>query len=186
MSNLTPPRDEPQNEPTGEAVTAAARPRKRRRGLVIGAVAAASVAAATLVVLVVLQPTAIERAGEACAGTKPLQKVFDEASSTSSPKPDDDSENDSEFTKYFEGVISVEDGGKSLIVNTMADDEDILGVSSLALDCVYEELDVPTYVSENIGQTRALDGRQNTEWDGFSASWSYHPDDGANVIFVQK
>ncbi|WP_269142641.1 hypothetical protein [Georgenia yuyongxinii] len=30
--------------------------------------------------------------------------------------------------------------------------------------------------------TRALDGRQTAEWDGVVATWSFHPDDGLDVI----
>lgn len=185
MSDPTPPQDELRAEPNGAAVPTAAR-RGKKRGLVIGGIAVAIAAAAALTVFVALRPTTVERAGDACAGTKPLQKVFEGTSASASPEPSADTDNYDDLAEYFENVVSVEDGGTTLIVNTLAEDEDILGLSSLALNCVYEELDVPTYISENIGQTRALDGRQNAEWDDFSVSWSYHPDDGANVIFVQK
>ncbi|MDQ7877387.1 hypothetical protein Q9R08_05285 [Microbacterium sp. QXD-8] len=50
------------------------------------------------------------------------------------------------------------------------------------VQCVLKKLDAPTAVASKIGQTRALDGRQSDEWEGYEASWTYHPDDGASII----
>jgi hypothetical protein len=49
--------------------------------------------------------------------------------------------------------------------------------------CVGENLGMPDSVTSRMGQTRALDGTQSAEWDTFSASWNYHPDDGLGVVF---
>jgi hypothetical protein len=147
--------------------------------LVVGGVAALTVA--------LTQPSALQRAGDECSGSKPLTAFLDDVRSSAPPTdaatPDRDT---SELDALFEGVVTVEDGGKTLIVNTKPQDDDAAGFTSLSLDCVYEELDVPTSITARIGQTRALDGRQDGEWDGFNASWSYHPDSGANLIIVQK
>jgi hypothetical protein len=35
-------------------------------------------------------------------------------------------------------------------------------------------------------QTRALDGRQSETWEDFSASWTYHPDNGLDVLIREK
>ena len=35
---------------------------------------------------------------------------------------------------------------------------------------------------KTFGATRALDGRQQASWDGFEASWTYHPDNGLTLI----
>jgi hypothetical protein len=35
-------------------------------------------------------------------------------------------------------------------------------------------------------QTRALDGRQQDTWGGYTASWSYHPDSGMELIVQAK
>jgi hypothetical protein len=45
-----------------------------------------------------------------------------------------------------------------------------------------DALTIPQAVREHMSQTRALDGRQTDSWEGFSASWSYHPDSGINLI----
>jgi hypothetical protein len=51
---------------------------------------------------------------------------------------------------------------------------------------VLRELETPAYVTEQIGQTRALDGRQTATWGDFEASWTYHPDNGLNLVIHQR
>ena len=48
--------------------------------------------------------------------------------------------------------------------------------------CVLTELEVPSYVTSHIDSTRALDGQQTDEWDGISARWTYHPEDGLHLV----
>ena len=48
--------------------------------------------------------------------------------------------------------------------------------------CVLTELEVPSYVISHIDSTRALDGQQTDEWDGISARWTYHPEDGLHLV----
>lgn len=49
--------------------------------------------------------------------------------------------------------------------------------------CIGESLGMPDSVTSRMGQTRALDGTQSAEWDAFSVSWNYHPDDGLGAVF---
>ena len=49
--------------------------------------------------------------------------------------------------------------------------------------CIGEALGMPDSVTSRMGHTRALDGTQTADWDVFSVSWTYHPDDGLGVIF---
>lgn len=49
------------------------------------------------------------------------------------------------------------------------------------LYCLLGQLDAPSSLEAKIGATRALDGVQSDEWDGFEIEWRYHPDDGATV-----
>lgn len=167
--------------------------RRSRKVLILSVAAGCAIVLLGIAALVftVTRPSAIQQAGGAYSGSKPLQAFLDElaagASPTEDPEAEDEDELDSEeFTELFEGVVSVEDNGRTLIVNTKSEDDDALGVSSLALDCIYDQLDVPKHVSERIAATRALDGRQEGDWEGFTATWSYHPDSGANVIIVQR
>lgn len=80
------------------------------------------------------------------------------------------------------GAGQAEDGGRSLFLDMEGED---LGSGTLAyadVQCVLEELETPASTLNAMGQTRALDGRQSDEWNGLEASWSYHPDDGLDVI----
>lgn len=51
------------------------------------------------------------------------------------------------------------------------------------LQCVLDELKAPRRVTASMDNTRSVDGRQDAEWDDLTAEWSYHPDDGLDVIF---
>lgn len=57
------------------------------------------------------------------------------------------------------------------------------GASFSDVDCFADEIGMPSHVDSEMGQTRALDGRQSAAWEGFAVSWSYHPDDGMNAVF---
>ncbi|SLM93649.1 hypothetical protein [Brevibacterium yomogidense] len=52
------------------------------------------------------------------------------------------------------------------------------------VECFGTELGMPGHVTSEMEQTRALDGRRDASWSGFTVSWSYHPDDGMNAIFA--
>jgi hypothetical protein len=45
-----------------------------------------------------------------------------------------------------------------------------------------DALKVPQAVRSHMEQTRALDGRQTDTWPGFTASWTYHPEQGLDVV----
>lgn len=51
--------------------------------------------------------------------------------------------------------------------------------------CVLNELEVPMSVASHMSSTRALDGTQTDSWDGYEASWTYHPDDGLNLTVTE-
>ncbi|GAB3650373.1 hypothetical protein GCM10027591_07740 [Zhihengliuella somnathii] len=48
--------------------------------------------------------------------------------------------------------------------------------------CILKGLGIPESAFSRMSSTRALDGTQTTSWDGYQASWTYHPDDGLHVI----
>lgn len=78
------------------------------------------------------------------------------------------------------GVI-VMDGGASVELDA---DYGLGDVYPGDVECVLEELGAPESVYARMGRTRALDGTQTAEWASYTASWTYHPDDGLNVIVV--
>lgn len=84
----------------------------------------------------------------------------------------------------FCGVGEVEDDGATLIIDMAGKD---IGSGDLTLaeeECLLENLGIPTSVHEKMLATRALDGRRDGDWDGIAAEWSYHPDDGLDVILT--
>ena len=76
--------------------------------------------------------------------------------------------------------ISVSDGGKTLSIDTMGNN-DYSGAQYSDMNCILEELKVPQYIMDNIAATNSLMGRQTADFDGINMSWSYHPDSGANM-----
>jgi hypothetical protein len=81
----------------------------------------------------------------------------------------------------FSSYASVGDGGDSVVLD-MEGEEDIFGLGYYDVMCVLGELDLPDSAESLMLSTSALDGRQTADWDNLSASWTYHPDDGLDVI----
>lgn len=44
-------------------------------------------------------------------------------------------------------------------------------------------LELPESLSEKMGETRALDGRQEQRYENVTVSWAYHPDSGLEVMY---
>lgn len=77
------------------------------------------------------------------------------------------------------------DDGNSLALDMEGD----AGGNGLAIEdsvCVLNELDVPDSVLERMSSTRALDGQQDGDWDGVTAIWTYHPDNGLDIILERN
>lgn len=77
--------------------------------------------------------------------------------------------------------ILLGDEGQSISMQTEGT-ESYGGAPYEDVACVLFELDVPDSVVSRIDSTRALDGRQDAEWDNYSASWGYHPDSGLDIV----
>ena len=78
-------------------------------------------------------------------------------------------------------LLVVADEGKTLTLTTAGES----GASYTDIEdvaCVLAKLEVPSYVVSHIDSTRALDGQQTDEWDGISARWTYHPEDGLHLV----
>ena len=78
-------------------------------------------------------------------------------------------------------LLVVADKGTILTLTTAGES----GVSYTDIEdvaCVLAKLEVPSYVVSHIDSTRALDGQQTDEWDGISARWTYHPEDGLHLV----
>jgi hypothetical protein len=52
--------------------------------------------------------------------------------------------------------------------------------------CVLQAVQAPQSVISQMSQTRALDGMQDATWGQFSAKWTYHPDNGLDIIVTER
>jgi PASTA domain len=81
---------------------------------------------------------------------------------------------------------AVGDEGASLELDMEGDDFGSGDLNYADVACVLNELDVPDSVVSKMDSTRSIDGRQTEDWDGIEANWTYHPDDGLDVILELK
>ena len=130
----------------------------KKRGLLIGiaAVAAAGVIAAAIAVPMTFSAKAeknrIPDAAKECGLTKGSYTVLDDGDAID-----------------FESAGLVLSG-----IPVGAEPEKVL--------CVMTELGAPDSTGSKVGNTRSLDGTREANWDGYHAEWTYHPDDGLNMI----
>ena len=88
-------------------------------------------------------------------------------------------------SSYF---AQVADDGSYLLIDTNPldvddySDEDAL----LAILLVNNELELPESVISKMSRTRALDGTQSHETDDLEISWTYHPNNGLEVLYSLK
>lgn len=79
------------------------------------------------------------------------------------------------------------DGSYLTIDTNYFDTEDYIDMEAYYdLEEIVELLDLPESLIEEFGQTRALDGRLTRTYDDITVSWSYHPDDGLEVMFEEN
>ena len=94
------------------------------------------------------------------------------------------------FTKFSDAYalcgspegVSVEDGGSTLVID-MAGEDDYYGAGYDSVFCMIHGVSTPSYIVSQMEQTTALAGTQNAEFDGISVSWSYHPNNGLDVVY---
>lgn len=77
--------------------------------------------------------------------------------------------------------IELGDNGTSVTVDTKGE-EDTTGAQLSEAKCILDALAVPDRVVAQMDVTTAMQGRQNATWGQIEASWTYHPDDGMNLI----
>lgn len=73
-------------------------------------------------------------------------------------------------------VMQLADGGKTLTLETGADD-----ISSY--ECLAENMNIPKSLQTKIGATTGLSGSQTDSWDGVQITWSYSGSNGLSMVF---
>ena len=76
-------------------------------------------------------------------------------------------------------TLSLEDEGATIVIDTGSEYGDASGYL-----CVLERLDVPSSITAQMDRTTALMGVQDAEDEGIEYSWSYHPDNGVNMVIT--
>jgi hypothetical protein len=82
--------------------------------------------------------------------------------------------------------ITVADAGDSLILDGPPDGSARMDVFLQDLACVIDALGVPDFVVHNMENTTSLMGLQEASWDGIHAQWSYHPDNGLDLVLTEE
>jgi hypothetical protein len=80
--------------------------------------------------------------------------------------------------------IEIGDEGYTLTMTSQGKDSP--GATFEEIACILDALDTPDAVVSQMDRTRALDGIQEATWEDITASWSYHPDSGINLILQQE
>lgn len=82
----------------------------------------------------------------------------------------------------YSGIDKVDltDSDNTLVVNGATSHKDIREVA-----CILDHLGTSGAVRNELAQTTALMGRQSDESDGLKYEWSYHPDNGLDLIITE-
>lgn len=78
--------------------------------------------------------------------------------------------------------ITVSDQGKTIVIDGQGE-EDYYGASIGDIACVINAVNTPSYVISNMETTNSLMGRQSATFDKIEVSWSYHPDNGLDIVY---
>lgn len=68
-------------------------------------------------------------------------------------------------------LLEYDDTSIAMSANTAGIEGELDGLA--AVSCIVTRLDGPKSLPDRVGATRALDGSQTEEWDGFEANWSF-------------
>jgi hypothetical protein len=84
------------------------------------------------------------------------------------------------------GTGTLGDGDHTLEIDMAGEDAGSGTATYDGFDCTLEFLGAPRSVLAKMESTRALDGMLSATWGTFEASWTYHPDQGLDVIITQR
>lgn len=82
-------------------------------------------------------------------------------------------------------VGELSDADNTLYLDMRGEDVDSGNIAIADVMCVLQAIGTPTSVIHKMENTRALDGHRGDGWGAFEASWSYHPDNGLDIILTE-
>lgn len=85
-------------------------------------------------------------------------------------------------------MITVADDSSYLTIDTnpynqKGGDSRLIEAGLDHIETLNKALGLPDWLYEEMLKTRALDGRQKESFDNVTVTWSYHPDQGMEVIY---
>ena len=107
--------------------------------------------------------------------------------------------NGADLTKVYDeycggsGSIWAElsDNGKTLSVDI--EEDDMTKIDAMLMESRWKNiksinsaLNLPESLNQKLNKTRAIDGRQTETYDNIEVSWSYHPNQGLEIIYTKK
>ncbi|MFI7674354.1 hypothetical protein [Actinophytocola sp. NPDC049390] len=78
------------------------------------------------------------------------------------------------------------DSGHTLVIDMRGEELSSGFLSFSEVSCLLDYLETPDSVMTQMNSTRALDGMQDATWSGLNATWTYHPDDGLDIIITDN
>lgn len=87
------------------------------------------------------------------------------------------------YAKCESSDTTLSSDGLSITVDSK-NEYDYSGLADIAV--IMGHLELPNSLIDEMSNTNALMGRQTQEYDNIEVSWSYHPDNGLDVIFKIK
>ena len=82
--------------------------------------------------------------------------------------------------------VGVMDDGHSLMLDGRSDSSSVDGIEISDTSCVLQQLGIPAYITMLMSNTRSVDGMQREEIDAYKIHWTYHPDNGLDIIIREK
>ena len=81
--------------------------------------------------------------------------------------------------------IQVSDNGSAMYLDGSGE-EDYSSLDYVDQFCVLNALDIPEIIVTRMNATSSLMGVQTGDWDGITASWTYHPNNGLDISLTKK
>ena len=77
-------------------------------------------------------------------------------------------------------AVSLDEGGGALFIEGEGNESSGLDVTETL--CILRDLEVTDSVISRMSNTSSLNGQQEGSWNGITALWTYHPDNGLDIF----
>jgi len=81
--------------------------------------------------------------------------------------------------------VNVMDDGHSLSLDGRSSSS-VDGIEISDTTCVLLQLGIPAYITMLMSNTRSVDGMQREEYNVYKIYWTYHPDNGLDIVIHEQ